>query len=552
VSRRHNSTNTPTIHPREILPHFRRLSRLSKAAYAVTEIYGANLMRLLALAASLAFASTPFASAQNENASDVTKLAFAAGYKALFTCGATYNANQSLAEIGANELDGIYQDYRPLMSQISDANINERRKMVSVRFDRALPPRIAVWRSGLGCSLLPVGTGSDMTDWLPRFAATDIDYGRDITTAIGDNVTLTENTFALDRLGAPVSFAFDGSTYGDGTRTSAVVVVHKGQVVAEQYARGIDANTPQRTWSVAKSLSSTIIGAAIEDGYVGLDTEAILEAFNKGGDPRRDITLRHVLNMASGLESGSQGARSDRVYFGGASARDMITARSLEAMPGSRFKYSDYDTLIAMRALREAMGDDAQFHRYPYTAVLNKIGAVHTTVETDWHGDFLSSSQVWMTARDMARIGQLYLQNGNWAGEQIIPVDWVDFVTKPAPAQPSSTLGYGGSFWLLGGAAGLPQDTYAGVGNRGQLLVIVPSRDLVIVRRGFDVSGSGQFDFAKFASHIVGAFDAAERAKAEAEAAAAAALEAEEDAETADDARRASQRQSVRSKVGRR
>lgn len=509
-------------------------------------------MRLFALAASLAVLISPVASAQNENASDVTKLAFAAGYKALFTCGATYNANQTVPEIKANELDGIYEDYRPLMSQVSGANINERRKMVAVRFNEYLPPRIAVWRNGLGCSLLPVGADSNLTEWLPRFASVNTDIGRDTTTALGDSVTLTENTFALDRLGAPVSFAFDSSTYGEGTRTSAVVVVHKGQVVAEQYARGIDSETPQRTWSVAKSLSSTIIGAAIQDGFVGLDTEAAISAFNKGGDPRRAITVRHALNMASGLESGTRGSRTDRIYFGGASVADMLPARSLEAAPGTRFKYSNYDTLIAMRSLREAMGDDETYHTYPYDAVLNKIGALRTTVETDWNGDFLSSSQVWMTARDMARLGQLYLQNGKWGGEQILPNDWVEFVTTPAPAQPDGEFGYAGAFWLLGGAEGLPMDTFAGLGNRGQYMVIVPSRDLVIVRRGYDVAGKERFKVARFASDVVAAFDAAERAAAEAEAAAAAELDAEDAALEQAEAERQAQRELVRSRVGRR
>ncbi len=486
------------------------------------------MRRLAMMATSLAFALSPAATAQNENASDTTKLAFAAGYKALFTCGATYNAKQTLPEIEANELSGIYQDYRPLMRQVSDANINERKRMVSVRFDNNLPPRVAVWRPGMGCSLLPVGAGPDMTAWLPSFSNASEENGRDMSTALGDNVTITDNTFALDLLGIPVSFAFDSSTYGEGTRTSAVVIVHKGQVVGEQYARGIDSNTPQRTWSVAKSLTSTIIGAAVYQGVLGLDNEAILADFNKGGDPRRSITLRHVLNMASGLESGISGSRTDRIYFGGASAYDHIAARSLEAEPGQRFKYSNYDTLIAMRALREALGNDAAYHTFPYQEVLQKIGARNTILETDWHGDYMSSSQVWMTARDMARLGQLYLQDGMWGGERILPDYWVDFVTTPAPAQPERDFGYAGSFWLIGGVDGTPDDAFAGLGNRGQYMVIVPSRDLVIIRRGFDVAGEPRFEVARFAADVVAAFDAAERAKAEAEAAALAALEAEE------------------------
>lgn len=480
------------------------------------------MRRFAVMAATLALASVPIAHAQVSDPSDTTKRALVAGYKALFTCSGYFSAGQSLAEIDANELSGIYVDYRPIMAQLPAARIDEENTTILVEFDKALPPRAAVWRPGIGCSTLPVGASADMTAWLPSFANMPDLSAPDNSTALGDDVTLTDNTFALGRLGVPVSFAFDGNTYGAGTRTSAVIVLHKGQVVAEQYARGIDQTTPQRTWSVAKSLTSTIIGAAIYDGILGLDTEAVIQDFNKGGDPRRQITLRHVLNMASGLESNAPGSRTDRLYFGGATVEDQLADRSIEATPGTRFKYSNIDTLIAMRALREAIGNDAAYRAYPHSEILQKIGARHTILETDWNGDYISSSQVWMTARDMARLGQLYLQDGNWGGEQILPPEWVDFVTTPAPSQPNGDVGYAGSFWLMNNVDGVPSDTYAGFGNRGQYMVIVPSRELVIVRRGFDVAGEPRFEIGNFVANVVGAFDAAEQARLAAEAAAAA------------------------------
>lgn len=473
-----------------------------------------------ALAAGVTLALSPIANAQDYSPSDTSKRALAAGYKALFTCSGYYNAGQSLAEIDSNELSGIYVDYRPIMEDIGDAELVESEKTVIVEFDGYLNPRAAVWRPGIGCSLLPIGTPSTATDWLPSLLNMPSMDAPDNTTALGDNVTLTENTFALDLLGIPVSFAFDGSTYGEGTRTSAVIVLHKGQVVAEQYARGIDRTTPQRTWSVAKSLTSTIIGAAVYQGLLGLDNEAVIADFNKGGDPRRFVTLRNVLNMTSGLESNSPGSRTDRLYFGGASIADTLAARSMEAIPGSRFKYSNIDTLIAMRSLREALNNDAAYRAFPYANVLHKIGARHTTLETDWNGDYMSSSQVWMTARDMARLGQLYLQDGVWGGERILPEWWMDFVSNPTSAQPEGDFGYAGSFWLIGGVDGAPVDTIAGLGNRGQHMVIVPSRDLVIVRRGFDIAREPRFEIAKLTGDIVASFDAAERARLAAEAAA--------------------------------
>lgn len=484
------------------------------------------MRRLAAFAAGMALSLTPMMQAQDNAPSETTERALAAGYKALFTCSGYFSAGQTLAEIDENELSGIYVDYRPVMERVGDAEILEVQKTILVGFDGRLPPRAAVWRPGIGCSLLPVGASPDMTAWLPRFSNMPSLDEPDNSTALGDNVTLTDNTFALDLLGIPVSFAFDSSTYGEGTRTSAVLVLHKGQVVAEQYARGIDRTTPQRTWSVAKSLTSTILGAANYQGIIGLDNEAVIADFNKGGDPRRAITLRNVLNMASGLESNKPGSRTDRLYFGGASVIDTLSARSLDAVPATRFNYSNVDTLIAMRALREALNDDEAYRSFPYTNLLHKIGARHTVLETDWQGDYISSSQVWMTARDMARLGQLYLQDGMWGGERILPQSWMEFVTEPNSPQPEGDFGYSGSFWLIGGVDGAPADAFAGLGNRGQYLVIIPSRDLVIVRRGFDVAGEARFEIARLAGDITAAFDAAERARAAAEAAAALELEA--------------------------
>jgi CubicO group peptidase (beta-lactamase class C family) len=177
--------------------------------------------------------------------------------------------------------------------------------------------------------------------------------------------------------------------------------------------------------------------------------------------------------------------------------------------PGTRFKYANNDTLIAMRALREAMKDDNKFHRFPYESLLHKIGAMHTTLEIDWNGDFISSSQVWATGRDLARIGQLYLQDGMWGNERLLPEDWVKFVSTPAPAQPAEGAGYGAQFWLMTDAQGVPPGTFYAAGNRGQYIVIIPSLDAVIVRQGFDVIGGARFDINRFTRDVVVALAAA-------------------------------------------
>ncbi|MEO0784655.1 MAG: serine hydrolase [Pseudomonadota bacterium] len=482
-------------------------------------------MRLALSALALALLVPSGAVAQSSNVADPARVA---GYKAAFTCSATFNADQTLAEIEANELSGIYPDYRGAMAALPGAQIDEQAKTVSVRYAADAPPRIAIWREGFGCTQLPQGADVSAAASLPRFTTLARPTGRDRASAIGAKTTITMPVHISDRLAAPLSFAFDGQTYGAGTQTSAVVVTFNGEVVAEAYDRGIDAETPQRTWSVAKSITATILGAAAGDSLIGPESKVLIDAWSSGVDPRREITLANVLRMNSGLESGERGSRTDAVYFGGARIIDEALTHQLEAAPGTRYKYANNDTLAAMRALREALGDDETYFNYPYAEVLHKIGALRTTLEADWNGDFVSSSQVWTTARDLARIGELYLNNGRWGDEQILHPEWRDFVTTPAPAQPASgEFGYGAGFWLLPDAPGVPEDAFAGMGHRGQYLVVVPSRGVVIVRRGYDESGGRyRFDITGFTRDVIGAIDAAEAERLAAEEAARAAEQA--------------------------
>ncbi|MEO0465590.1 MAG: serine hydrolase [Pseudomonadota bacterium] len=466
--------------------------------------------------------------ARTDSAEDIQHRAQVAGYKASMTCSATFTAGQTLAEIQANELSGIYPDYRSVMATLPRAEIDDQAKTVSVRYDLEAPPRIAAWRPGLGCAQLPIGAGKDVASWLPSFESWDSPTGIDRSSAIAASTIVTLPVHLTEKLDMPVSLAFEDGAYGTGSQTSAILIVRKGEVVAERYGRGIDAETPQRTWSVAKSITATLLGAAANDGLIGPESTSLLESWRSGADPRGDVSLANLLHMSSGLESGLRESRNDEVYFGGARVIDKALTANLEAAPGMRFEYSNNDTLAALRALREAIGDDEAYLNYPYGEVLWKIGAMRTTLETDWNGDFVGSSQVWSTARDLARIGQLYLNNGQWAGEQILHPDWLEWVMTPAPAQPDSGFGYGGGFWLLRDVNGVPGDTFAAMGHRGQALVIVPSKELVIVRRAYDESGGRYFEIAAFVRDVVAAIDQADAEKEAAELAARLAEDPEE------------------------
>ncbi|PQA89283.1 serine hydrolase [Marinicaulis flavus] len=439
--------------------------------------------------------------AAHAQTSDPAHLSLVAGYKAAFTCSAHFNAGRSVEQIAGDELHRIYPGYREAMAALPDAVIDEDAKTVSVSYEGGA--RIAAWRPYLGCAQLPTMASMDVADDLPVIAAK---WDR------AEPEPLAENLSDDPALFETVDAAFDRATYGEGTETTAILVVKDGAIVAEQYREGFDAQTPQRTWSVAKSIAATVIGAAVEEGIITTDEPAGLEAWSSPGDPRGAITLENLLHMSSGLTSSAAGNRTDDIYFGGGRVVDHAITNRLVAEPGTRWRYANNDTMTAMRALHERMKNDKKFLEYPFKKVLNPLGMNHTFLETDWNGDFVMSSQVWTTARDLARIGLLYLGDGVWEGERILPEGWADYVASPAPAQPPATRddgsqipGYGAQFWLFGERHGLPEGSYAAMGNRGQYLMITPAENILIVRRGFDDGGG--FDIAKFSADVLAALD---------------------------------------------
>jgi CubicO group peptidase (beta-lactamase class C family) len=379
-------------------------------------------------------------------------LALAAGYKAAFLCSGIFNAGQSEAQIAADDLARVYPGYRALLPGLP-ATIDRARHRVSVRFSENLPPRVAAWRPYLGCAQLPVGADPDAADLLPALAEAanypSLANNDAMPWPQGDAGAVDrvpgEQGEQLDQLTAR---AFDRQTYGLGTETTAVVIVHRGRIVGERYRAGYDMHTPQRTWSVAKSIAVTILGAAVEQGIIDLEAPLPLAMWRRPGDPRGAISWRNLLHMSSGLWSATAGNRTDNIYFGGMPVPDMVSSLPLDAVPGERWRYANNDTMIAAMAMRQAHQSPSAALRFPFSDLLWPVGMTRTTLETDWQGNFILSSQVWTTARDLARLGLLYLNDGRWAGEQLLPPDWSAFVAMPSPAQPvrDDGVGYGAQF----------------------------------------------------------------------------------------------------------
>jgi CubicO group peptidase (beta-lactamase class C family) len=179
-------------------------------------------------------------------------------------------------------------------------------------------------------------------------------------------------------------------------------------------------------------------------------------------------------------------------YFGGWNSAYQASDRGMVREPGTVWDYENYDTLLGMLALKTVLGDEATYLEYPRKELFDRIGMRNTVPGVDRFGNFVLSSQVYTNARDMARLALLYLNRGVWKGERLLPESWVDFSRSAAPATAQFGNFYGGQWWLVQDArTDVPQDAYTMAGAQGQYGIVVPSHDLVIVRRGLDRGAPG-------------------------------------------------------------
>ncbi len=412
----------------------------------------------------------------------------AAGYRALFTCSAHFFAGRPLDDIKKIELIDTENLGYP------DPVIDEQHRIVTAADVTGKVVRIAAFRDSMGCTVIPPHWTVADIPRLPYVSYPPAPDVSNIAFPAGDRVELPAggidpNYSAL----APVlERAFDGKTYGGdagGVVTTAVIIVKAGKIVAERYRPGFGIHSGYRTWSTSKSISAALLAIAAKQGMLNLDEPVNIPEWRYPGDPRQAITFKHLLWMSSGLFSGSDNTYA--VYFGGQDVISAVTTTQLEVAPGTRWKYANNDTLLYLRALRQRLGDDLRYLRYPYDELLHPLGMYHTRMEIDHLGNFVGSSQTYTTARDITRFGLLLANDGVWNGKRLLPEGWVKFSSTPAPtrAPVAGQAGYGAQFWLLDQMPGVPAGTFTTAGNKGQFVTIVPGHDLVIVRTGVDPNG---------------------------------------------------------------
>jgi CubicO group peptidase (beta-lactamase class C family) len=322
---------------------------------------------------------------------------------------------------------------------------------------------------------------------------------------------------------AKVKQAVDAAFDPPAGMTAAFVVTWKGRVIGERYGEGITARTPLESWSMGKSVTGTLIGVLIRQGAYQLSQPApIPEWQSTPGDPRAKIRIVDLLHMSSGLrikapqdpDYDSAGTYPDHVYLytGTVNSFHYAATRPLQWPPNTVGRYHNTDPVLVNYLIRLAVEKRGEeYLSFPRRALFDRIGMRTMVVETDPYENFLLQGYEFASARDWARLGNLYLQDGVWNGERILPEGWSKFVSTLAPAWEADKRPiYGGFFWLNGdGSYPVPKDAYFMSGAGGQTTMIIPSHDLVVVRLGhYKGAAQGGASFRKALSVLMEAVPA--------------------------------------------
>ena len=424
----------------------------------------------------------------------VPQLPIASGYAAKRMCSCTFLSNRTQASIQSEDLS-----FGPV-AMTSSVIDHEDRKVTSTFF--GLARRTAVYRDDVGCILLD---GED--DYDTRLSLPDRQVSSTDKWPLGSNMDYDSlSTFVnMNNLHQAIDRHFDPDFKMDSAKTRAILVAHKGQLLAERYAEGYDKDTKMIGWSMSKSITATMIGILIKQGQLSLDDSRLYEDWQ---DERADITLRDLLQMQSGLTwSEEYGSINDvtNMLYKSSDATVIPKSKELAYEPGSHWYYSSGTTNLLCDLVKRKLGDQDTYLRFPYDSIFHRIGMYNTTMETDEAGNYIGSSYTYATARDWARFGQLYLNKGNWYGDQLIDTSWVDFVSTP---NAHSDGIYGAQFWLNAAQhkyPDAPKDMFSCEGFEGQAVYIIPSYDLIVVRLG--LAEEPFFDFNAMLKDILASFE---------------------------------------------
>lgn len=435
------------------------------------------------------------------------------GYVARYICSSVFISHRD-PQITYRE------DVAPInpLAGIIDVEIDSAQKKV-IASSFGLFKSTALYREGCGCTLVTGCTEAELRKqtFMSKEPSTASARVPDAPWPIGDGGVSEPlaGEVNIEKLKAALDSAFVESDPQKKKMTRAVVIVYDGKLIGEKYAPGFDRNTPLLGWSMSKSVTNALVGILVRQGKLRIQEPAPVPEWQKAGDSRKSITLDQLLRMSSGL-------KFDETYEPLHDVTDMLyrsydfaayaAAKPLEVEPDSRWVYSSGTANIIARIVRQnAEKGYPRYYDFLRKELFAKIGMHSAVPEPDASGTFVGSSYMFATPRDWARFGLLYLQDGVWGGERILPEGWVKYSATPTPKAPQGQ--YGAFFWLNAGAAGnpsdriwpnVPTDAFTARGYQEQYVAVIPSKKLVIVRFGA-TSVRDAWDMNAFISQVASA-----------------------------------------------
>ena len=359
--------------------------------------------------------------------------------------------------------------------------------------------RVARYLGDQGCVTLPLG--KDSVNFTPVRVERRLPDPATQAWPMGDQ--LPKGPLPAELNAGKLKQAVDAAFESPAAMTAAFVVTWKGRVIAERYGEDTTIRTPLEGWSMGKSVTAALMGILIRQGVYGLWQRAPVPEWQAAGDPRAAIRIGDLMHMSSGLrirapqdpDYDPAGPYPDHVYLytGAQDAFRYAATRPLQWPPGLVGRYHNTDPVLVNYLIRLAVEKRGEeYLSFPQRALFDRIGVRTMVLETDPTGNFLMQGYELASARDWARLGNLYLQDGVWGGERILPEGFAAFVSTPAPAWVADRRPfYGAFFWInADGALPVPREAYYMAGSGGQTTLIIPSHDLVVVRMGHYKGGA--------------------------------------------------------------
>jgi len=397
------------------------------------------------------------------------KLNIIAGYSAKNMNSSVFLAGRSLAFT-----DSTDNNFSPINLASDVVNIAKKSATSSVL---GLLSRTAIYREGVGSVIITNDFDTTLKVRVPKRARPDNTTAYPFGNA--DQKDSILSTVNYNKLNKTVE-----SLFTSNTQTRAVLVLHKNQIIAEKYAKGFTKNSRILGWSMTKSIMSTVFGIMQTQGKINVLDKAPVAAWKN--DERKEITFNDLLHMNSGLEwDENYNEISDvtKMLFLEKDMTKIQAEKPLVGMPNESWNYSSGTSNLISGLIRSQFNTHQEYLDYWYKEFIDKIGMNSMVIETDMTGNYVGSSYAWATPRDWAKFGLLYLNKGNWNGQQLFDATWVDYITTPTNGSKGT---YGGHFWLNaeGQFPDVPKNMFFADGYQGQFVFIFPDQDLVVVRMG--------------------------------------------------------------------